>query len=103
MFIEFSKVWGQDENRWNYCGGDWNYRTMTGFMSFYGIKEAWVTGTGSYYEGEKEIFCNEYTGWATKELDRLKKHWHIEYCNPSILITLVPKPHQIKLQYLIPS
>lgn len=84
MLISFSKAYGQDDNRWNYCGGDWNYRTMAGFMSFYGMKEVWITGKDKYFEGEKEIECNEYTGWATKEIERLKKHWYVEYCKPCI-------------------
>lgn len=80
MLIGFSKRWGQDDCRWNYCGGDWNYRTMDGFMDFYGIKEAWITGRESYFENEKEVECFEYSGRATKEIERLKRHWHIEYC-----------------------
>lgn len=60
MLISFSKMWGDEENRWNYCGGDWNFRTMAGFMSFYGIKTAWITGKGAYLENDKEIECNEY-------------------------------------------
>ena len=81
MLISFSKAWGQDDNRCNYPGGDWNFRTMTGFMLFYGIKEAWISGNDVYYEGEKEIKCFEYSGLATKEIERLKKHWVVEYCN----------------------
>ena len=85
MLISFSKMWGHDECRWNYCGGDWNYRTMIGFMNFYGIKESWITGRETYFENDKEIECNEYTGWATKEIERLKKHWHVEYCKPCVV------------------
>jgi len=85
MLIEFSKIWGQDNYMWNYCGGDWNFRTMGGFMKFYGIKEAWITGKSRYYKDENDeigIECYEYTGWATKEIERLKKHWVLDYCNP---------------------
>lgn len=90
MLISFSKCWGQDDNRWNYPGGDWNYRTMSGFMAFYGIKEAWITGKETYYEGENEIECFEYSGWATKEIERLKKHWVFEYCKPNPVYNLKP-------------
>ena len=82
MVIEFSKAWGQDENRWNYPGGDYNFRTMTLLMEFYGIKEARIIGTETYFEGEKETPCNTFLGFATKEIERIKKHWLVEYCNP---------------------
>lgn len=85
MLIEFSKEWGQHDCRWNYCGGDWNFRTMAGFMEFYGIKEAWISNTGTYFEDENDAAgkkCFVYSAWATKEIERLKKHWHVEYCNP---------------------
>ena len=86
MFIEFSKAWGQDENRWNYPGGDWKFSTMTELMEFYGISSATITGKSEYYEDEKAIPCFEYMGWATKEIERLKRHWHVEYCKPHIEI-----------------
>ena len=65
MLINFSKAWGQDDCRWNYCGGDWNFRTMSAFMVFYGIREAWIIGKMAYFEGEKEVECNEFAGRAT--------------------------------------
>lgn len=77
---------GQDRCRWNYCGGDWNFRTMNGFMRFYGIKEAKIIGKDVYSEDGKEIECFEYLGFATKQIERLKKHWIVEYCNPCRLI-----------------
>lgn len=80
MLIEFSKMWGRDNFRWNYCGGDWNFRTIIGFMEFYGIKEAWVSGNSSYINEGKEIACLVYSGYATKHLDILKKHWTVDYC-----------------------
>lgn len=87
MFIEFSKAWGQDDCRWNYPGGDWNFRTMNGFMEFYGITSASISGKSEYYLNEKVIPCFEYTGWATKERERLLKHWHVEKCKANFTIT----------------
>lgn len=87
MLIEFSKAWGQDNYRWNYCGGDYNFQTMADFMEFYGIKKAWITGEESYFENEdseKEIKCKIYSGQATKEIDRLKRHWVYTICKPCI-------------------
>lgn len=86
MMIEFSKAWGQDENRYNYCGGDWNFHTMAGLMQFYGIKEAWIDGKDSYWEDDKEIECNNYCGLATKNIELIKKHYVFEYCKPSFEI-----------------
>lgn len=105
ILIQFSKAWGQDEHRWNYCGGDLNFATLSRFMSFYGIKESWITGIDSYLkEGLDEvIFYNEYSGYATKELDRIKKHWYTEYCKPSIFKTIVPQPLPIKLRFQTPT
>lgn len=87
MLIEFSKAWGQDNHRWNYCGGDWNFKTITGFMVYYGIKEAWIVGKEKYYDSNSKSDedykeCNVYNGWATKEIERLKKHWVVDYCKP---------------------
>jgi len=82
MLISFSKAWGQDEYRWNYSGGDYNFKSIIDFMEFYGIEEAWISGKEIYWEGEKEMICNEYSGRATKEIERLKKHWVVEYCKP---------------------
>jgi hypothetical protein len=67
MEIEFSKVWGQDDCRWNFCGGDWNFRTMAGLMTFYGIKEARIIGREIYYENERSKIkvCNVYSGLVT--------------------------------------
>lgn len=97
MLIEFSKIWGQDDFRWNYCGGDWNFRTMAGFMEFYGIKEAWIVGKYRYYETDAESDedykeCNVYAGWVTKEIEQLKKHWTVEYCKPCVLTPLKIMP-----------
>ena len=86
MYIEFSKMWGQDGNRWNYCGGDWNFSTMTEFMEYYGITEASPIGKEEYYEGEKPIPCTQYVGFATNHRDRLIKHWHVDYCKPTMNI-----------------
>lgn len=86
MLISFSKAWGQDGYKWNYSGGDYNFRTMADFMDFYGIKSAWITGKEIYFEEENEIECNEYSGYATKEVERLKKHWYIQYCNPCLYL-----------------
>lgn len=78
MTISFSKAWGQWDFRWNYCGGDYNFRTMLGFMKFYGIKEAKIIGTDTYLDDDgNEVKCFEYEGVATKELERLKKHWAV--------------------------
>lgn len=94
MLIKFSKIWGQDDCRWNFCGGDWNFRTIGGFMKFYGIKESWIIGKDRYYESDAENDedykeCNVYAGWATKEIERLKKHWVVDYCNPSTGIKIL--------------
>lgn len=93
ILIEFSKIWGQDDHRWNYCGGDYNFHTMHGFMEFYGIKEAWIIGRCEYWktddENEVGIPCNEYAGWATKEIERLKRHWRVDPCKPCIGLNVV--------------
>lgn len=90
MWITFSKVWGQDEHRWNYCGGSWNFNSMSNFMQAYGIKEAFPIVKESYFdESGKEIECIEYSGYATKNLDLLKKHWHVEYCKPCVVTKII--------------
>jgi len=78
IVISFSKRWGQDDHRWNYCGGDYNFRTIIGFMEFYGIKEAKIVGSDTYLQypdDEQEKQCYLYEGVATKELERLKRHY----------------------------
>lgn len=83
MWIEFSKAWGQNDCRWNYCGGDWNFDSMIDFMNFYGIREAKIIGKTSYYKDDnddKEIECYEYSGFARKHYEILLKHWRVDYC-----------------------
>lgn len=76
--IYFSRAWGEDSIRWNYCGGDYNFKSLAGFMKFYGISKVWKTGEiETYYYKNREIDCWVYSGIATKELERLKKHWKI--------------------------
>lgn len=92
MMISFSKSWGQDGYPWNYCGGDFNFRTLPDFMLFYGIKEARITGNDTYSDPKtsKILPCYEYSGWATKQLDRLRKHWAHQFCRPCVLMILRP-------------
>lgn len=75
--IQFSKIWGDWDTRWNYCGGDYNFRTLNAFMEYYGIKEATIIGKDEYIcdNDGKTKQCFSYEGFVTKELHGVKKHW----------------------------
>lgn len=75
VLIEFSKVWGQYDYRWNYPGGGWNFKTMSGFIDFYGIVEIKSEGF-DFYEIDGKLFdCIQYQGLATKNIDLIRKHY----------------------------
>jgi len=91
MLIEFSKAWGQNEHRWNYCGGNWNFGSMIGFMEYYGIRKAWIVDQEYYFEDDKDVEteCNVYRGFPTKHLEEVEKHWATDYCTPCKGINLI--------------
>lgn len=83
MLIEFGKHWGQDDNRWAYCGADWNFKTMAAFMEYYGIASAKPIGKEEYYAESFEPFltlltCVSYEGNATKNLDEILKGYSLD-------------------------